>query len=147
MMDEEVDQPPVKIQCLEGNIKKFISKTSDKDKMMIDLAPAKTFYACNIPFAVVESESYRNLTHILRLSFKSPSCKEMADPLLDAVYNEMNGLVCKNLKGKEGTYIIDGWSNIHNEPIIVSFIQVNGELYIVDVENTGATKKFSRIFS
>ncbi|GFQ82025.1 hypothetical protein TNCT_188691 [Trichonephila clavata] len=30
-----------------------------------------------------------------------PSHEELAGPLLDAVYNETDGLVCKNLKGKE----------------------------------------------
>ncbi|GFT38679.1 uncharacterized protein NPIL_229751 [Nephila pilipes] len=109
--------------------------------MLIDLVLAKMFYACNIPFAIVESESFKNLIHILRPSFKPPSHKELAGPLLDAVYNEMDGLVCKNLKGKEGTLVIDGWSNIHNEPIIVSYIQVTEESYLVDVENTGTTKK------
>ncbi|GFS82705.1 hypothetical protein NPIL_701021 [Nephila pilipes] len=94
MMDKEVDQPPVKIQCLEGNIKKIISKTLDKDKMMSDLALSKMLYACSIPFAVVESKSFKNLIHILRPSFKPPSHKELAGPLLNAVYNEIDGLVC-----------------------------------------------------
>lgn len=59
----------------------------------------------------------------------------------------MEGLVSENLKGKEGTLVIDGWSNIHNEPIITSCIQVNGNSYIVDVDNTGATKKSAEFLS
>lgn len=148
--NEEVDQPPVKIQCLDhsnSNITKFVSKTKPMEKMKIDLAVAKMFYACNIPFAVVESDSFKNLIHILRPSYEPPSRKELADSLLDAVHSEMEGLVAANLKGKEGTLIIDGWSNIHNEPIIASCIKVNEKSYIVDVENTGTTKKSAEFLS
>ncbi|GFS68401.1 hypothetical protein TNCV_3000771 [Trichonephila clavipes] len=89
MMDE-VDQPPVKIQCLEGNIKKKkIFQKPRIDKTIIDLALAKMFYACNIPFAVAENESLKILIHIPRASFTPTSRKELTGPLLDAVYNEM----------------------------------------------------------
>lgn len=69
--------------------------------MKIDLAVAKLFYAWKIPFAVVESESFKNFTHILRPSYKLPLRKELAGSLLDAVHSEMEGLVSENLKGKE----------------------------------------------
>ena len=56
----------------------------------------------------------------------------------------MEELVAANLKGKEGTLIIGGWSNIHNEPIITSCIQVNGKLYIIDVGTTKSQQNFYR---
>lgn len=140
---ENIDQPPSKKVCLEGssNMNKFVSKTSLQDKNKIDLVVAKLFYACNIPFAVVESEAFKNLIHILRPSYKPPSRKQLSSDLLDAVNTEMEQLVNENLGGKEGTLVIDGFSNIRNEPITASCIQVCGKSYIVDAEATGATKK------
>ncbi|GFQ77155.1 hypothetical protein TNCT_428261 [Trichonephila clavata] len=95
--------------------------------MMINLASEKMSCSCNIPFAVVVSESFKKLIHILRPSFKPPLRKELAGSLLEAVYNEMDGLVCEKLKGNEGTLVIDGLSNIHHKSIITSCIQVKGE--------------------
>ncbi|GFY46168.1 hypothetical protein TNIN_99201 [Trichonephila inaurata madagascariensis] len=129
MMDE-VDQPPDQIQCLE-DITKFISKTSDKDKIMIDLALVKIFYACNILFAVVESESFKNL--ILHIKYWQAPFKMLR------TMKQMDKFV-KSL-------VTNGWSNIYNEPIIASCIQVNGDLYVVNIENTGTTKKISDFYS
>lgn len=152
VIDEEVDklQPLLKKARYlegEGSINKFVSKTSDKDKSKIDLIVAKFFYACNISFNVVESDAFKNLIRILRKSYKLPSRKELAGSLLDSVHSEMEELVHENLKGREGTLVIDGWSNIHNEPIIASCVQFNGKSYIVDVEDTGATKKTGEFLS
>ena len=132
---------------LEGNINKFVSKTSDEDKKKIDLIVAKFFYACNISFNVVESDAFHDLICILRSSYKSPSRKELAGSLLDSVHNQMEELVHESLKGKEGTLAIKGWSNIHNEPITAVCVQVDGKSYIVDVEDIGVTKTTTEFLS
>ena len=77
----------------------------------------------------MKSDAFRNLIHILRLSYKLPSCKELAGSLLDSVHIDIEESIKENLKGREGTLITDGWSNIHNEPITASCIQVNGKSY------------------
>ena len=121
---------------LEGNIYNYVLKTSDEDKTKIDLTVEKSFYSCNISFNVVENYIFHNLMHILKPSYKLPSHKELAGSLLDSVQTEIEESVKENLKGREGTIIIDEWSN---EPI--TCIQVNGKSYNVDVENTGANKE------
>lgn len=151
MIDAEVDklQPlSKKVRYLEQcNIKKFVSKTSNEDKRKIDLIVAKFFYACNISFNVVESDAFHDLIRILRPSYTLPSRKELAGSLLDSVHSQVEELVHESLKGKEGTLVIDGWSNIHNEPITAACVQVDGKSYIVDVEHTGATKKTAEFLS
>ena len=103
---------------------------------------AKFFYSFNILFNVVESDAFHDLICILRPSYKLPSCKELAGSLLDSVHTETEESVKENLKGREGTLIIDGWSNIYNEPpIIASCVQVNRKSYTVDAKDTGVNKK------
>ena len=87
------------------------------------------------------------LMHILRSRYKLPSCKELASSLLDSVDNEMKESVKENLKGREGTLIIEKWSNIHNEPKTASCVQVNRKSYNVDVQDTCANEKTAEILS
>ena len=95
----------------------------------------------------MESDTFCKLIYILRPSCKLPSRKELAGRLSDSVHTEMEESVKENLKGRERTLIIDGWSTIHNEPITASCIQVNGKSYIVDFEDMGANKKIAEFLS
>lgn len=53
-----------------------------------------------------------------------------------------------NLNEKEHTIITDVWNNIQNERIITYCMnEVNGKSYIIIVENTGTTKKFTKLLS
>ena len=61
--------------------------------------------------------------------------------LLDSVHSQMEELVHESLKGKEGTLVIDGWSNIHNEPITAACVQVDGKSYFVDHANKRPKKE------
>ena len=95
----------------------------------------------------MESDVFRSLIHTLKTSYKLPSCKELSGSLLNSVRTEIEESVKENFKGREGTLIIDGLSNIHNEPITASCVQVKGKSYIVDVEETGANKKTAEFLS
>ena len=90
----------------------------------------------------MESDAFHNLMHILRPSYKLPSRKELAGSLLDSVHTEVEKSIKETLKGREGTLIIDGWSNIHNKPITASCVEGNRKSCIVDM---GANKD-CRIF-
>jgi len=52
--------------------------------------------------------------------YQSPSRKQIAENLLDSVYDQLQGGMKELIDGKTGTLVQDGWSNIHNEPIITS---------------------------
>ena len=93
----------------------------------------------------MENDAFCNLIHILRPIYKLPSFKELASSLLDSVDNKMEESVKENLKNREGTLIIDRWSNIHDEPITASCVQVNRKSYTVDVEDTCVNKKTAKI--
>lgn len=54
----------------------------------------------------------------LRPGYKPPNRKQVADELLDAVYNDKWCEVKQFLTGKSVCMALDGWSNVHNEPIL-----------------------------
>ena len=93
----------------------------------------------------MESDTFCKLIYILRPSCKLPSRKELAGRLPDSVHTEIEESAKENLKGREGTLIIEGWSNIHNEVTIASCVQVNRKSYTVEVQDAG-TNKNCRIF-
>ena len=43
--------------------------------------------------------------------------------------------------GKTATLVEDGWSNIHNESDIASYIQVENDVYFLDSHDTGSMTK------
>lgn len=51
------------------------------------------FYACNIPFNIVESDPFHNLICLLGRSYKLPSLKELPGRILDSVHGQMEDLV------------------------------------------------------
>ena len=46
-----------------------------------------------------------------------------------------------DIKGKSGTLVQDGWSNVHNEPVVASCLHVDNKVYFLDSHDTGAMTK------
>ena len=61
--------------------------------------------------------------------------------LLDAVYSEAQHAMKQQIAGKSGTLIQDGWSNVHNDPIVATSLQVEGKTFFLDSVDTGAMTK------
>ena len=51
--------------------------------------------------------------------------------MLDTVNDNLEEDMKTAISGKTATYIEDGWSNIHNEPVIASCLQVEGKNYFL----------------
>ena len=51
--------------------------------------------------------------------------------MLDTVNDNLEENMKSAISGKTATYIEDGWSNIHNEPVIASCLQVEGKNYFL----------------
>ena len=78
---------------------------------------------------------------VLRPGYKLPSRKTLANKHLDEVTKEIEDDMKANQKGKSVTLVEDGWSNIHNDPVIASCLNVDGRAYFLDAHDTGTMPK------
>lgn len=124
-----------------NNIESFIVKTNSNSSHKLDLLIGKFFYANNIPFNVAEHQTFLELISTLRPGYIPPSRKALSGPLLDEVVQEIEEATRSVLTGKTVTLIEDGWSNIHNDPIISTCIHSNGKAYFLNAVDCGSNKK------
>ena len=80
----QTDAPPLKQPKLDANI---VRTTSDL-KQDLDLEIARMFYACNIPFIVVEHPTFKRCFQRARPGYTPPSRKALGGLLLDVIYAE-----------------------------------------------------------
>ena len=73
----------------------------------------------------------------LRPGYCPPNRREIGGPLLDFIYEEEKEKVSKILEGETVCVGFDGWSNVHNEPIMCVTITItNGDVYLADIIDT-----------
>lgn len=139
---ENVEEPPFKkSRVIQESLDSFTYKTTENEKMKIDVAIAKFFYGCNIAFSVAENELFKSMIKMLRPGYKPPTRKSLANDLLTKVHDKMEEEMKKTIATKNATLVIDSWSNIHNDPITAACIQIGEKSYVVDVEDSGSKKK------
>jgi hypothetical protein len=119
----------------------FTVKTDSNAATLLDLQIARFFYACNIPFNVAEQTEFKTLITMLRPGYTPPNRKTLSDSLLDKVFDSINDQVSEQLDGKDVTLVQDGWSDIHNQPVIASCVHTGEKSYFVTAEDTGSHKK------
>lgn len=114
-------------------------KTNPAKKMGLDEQVARYVYATNTSFRSVEHPQFKKLMDDLRPGYVPPTRLQVAGPLLDTIYEEERGVCKTDLEGKTVSLGLDGWSNVHNEPVIcVTLTTVDGEVYLVDtVDSSG----------
>ena len=74
-------------------------------------------------------------------SMKVLSRKMLSGTLLDGTYKDVISKMKTVLKGNFCVLSQDGWSNIHNHPIVATTIHYNGETYPLDFIDTGSETK------
>ena len=68
----------------------------------------------------------------LRPGYNPPSRYSIGNYILDSVHDEQYSLCRECLTGKTVSMDLDGWSNIHNEPVLYALITTDkGESYLV----------------
>ena len=92
-----------------------------------DLQFSKFFYACNIPFSVIENGHLKKLVQLMWGNSHTPSIRHVISiRLLVEVYEECEDQLISELKGQNVTIIQDGWSNVHNHIVIATCLH-NGD--------------------
>lgn len=123
------------------SIGQYTIKTSAAKKEELDLQVARFFYSCNIPFLAAERQAFLNLIKILRPGYIPPTRKQLSGALLDQIYEEVTDKAKADLHGKNVTLVQDGWSSIHNDPIIVNCVSSGQDTYFVTAVDTETNKK------
>ena len=137
---EDNGAPPVK-RFVQPDMAAQVFRTSDTTKDLIDNKLARFFLGCNIPFNVVEHPLFNDLLQALRPGYKPPTRKALADRHLDNVAEQVTCDVKKKLDGKVVTLVEDGWSNIHNDPVVATCVSVDGNSYFVSATDTRSMPK------
>lgn len=136
--------PPIKRQAFDNvqpHIDDHVIKTTQNEKKSIDESVAEFFYSCNIPFAVAEHPGFEKMLVKLRPGYKPPNRKAIGGPLLDQVFSQQQEKMKKEISGKDATLVQDGWSTVHNEPVIASCLVVDEKEYYLDSHDTGTMTK------
>lgn len=124
---------PVKTVRLDN----FVTKTSKSEKEVFDTQIAKFIYATNSSFRIVEHPYFVRLIELLHPGYSPPSRLDISGRLLDAVHSTCLESSKEMLKGKTVCMSLDGWSNVHNEPVICATVTTpESEIFLVDTIDT-----------
>ncbi|KAL4084400.1 hypothetical protein QTP88_028223 [Uroleucon formosanum] len=95
-------------QCYRALLDLFVIKLHHLKIDKCNLALAKLFFGCNIPFSVIKSLHFKNFCQSLRPAYKVPTRKVLSGRLLDDVFMKF----CQsNSFKKNSALLIDGWIN------------------------------------
>ena len=100
----------------------FVVQTSTTEKAAIDLQKARFVFATNSPFTIAELPEFFKLMAMLRPGYHPPNRHNVGNELLDELYNSMQSECKEQLEGENVSMMLDGWSNIHNEPVVCVMI-------------------------
>lgn len=115
----------------------FLVRTSSADKQNIDKQIAKAIFATNSSFRCVENVQVKKAIQLLRPGYTPPSRKTIATTLLDEIYAEEKDKCCSLLRGHSVNMSIDGWSNVHNEPVVCATITTEeGQAFLYETIDT-----------
>lgn len=96
----------------------FVVRTSVANKKKFDIQVAKFIYATNSAFRHVEHPEFIKLINLLHPGYKPPLRRQIANELLNEVFNSELRKVKDYLHEKNVCMAQDGWSNIHNDSVV-----------------------------
>lgn len=121
----------------ERSLDKYVIKTSAVTKEALDTQCARAIYATNSSFLAVEHDEFTTFVKMLRPGYRPPSRHQIGGKLLDDMHEALQDTCKSVLKTQVVNMAIDGWSNIHNEPIVCSCVtDKDGRSYLVETIDT-----------
>ncbi|KAI6647466.1 hypothetical protein LOD99_12462 [Oopsacas minuta] len=91
-------------------------------------------------FNLAENDVFKKTISMLRPGY-TPTRKSLAGGLLDKTFNEVTTITASALEGKDVTLVQDGWSDIHNSPVIAHCVHSRERFYFLNSVDTGSYKK------
>ena len=115
----------------------YTAKTSKLEAELLDEQIARYIYATNTPFVAVEHPEFVKLISMLRPGYSPPSRYDVGGKLLDKVQDSLMNICRQTLENKTVSLSLDGWSNVHNEPVVcVSVTTDKGDSFLTDTIDT-----------
>lgn len=112
-------------------------KTSQTEKAALDEQVARFIFATNTAFSAVEHPEFIKLVELLRPGYSPPNRHDVGGRLLDKVQQSLMDDCKEKLQEKTVSMCLDGWSNVHNEPIVcVAVTTPDGDSYVTDTVDT-----------
>lgn len=138
----DTEQPAAKRpkQSDTGTMNRYLVRTTAAEKDNLDQQCARSLFATNSSFLSVEHPEYAKFCKMLRPGYTPPSRHQIGGVLLDKVHAELQESCKEQLANKPVCMAMDGWSNIHNEPIVcVSITDEDGKTYITETIDTSGS--------
>lgn len=130
-----------KPRLLQSSMNSYSLSTDQSMSRQLDEQIAKLFFACNLPFNIADHPVWKETIQMLRPGYQPPNRKDIGGHLLDQVHEKITNKVSAELKGKDVVLIQDGWSDIHNTPVIATSLQCDNNTYFMSAIDTGTNKK------
>lgn len=111
-------QPKKRVQTATTTINSFDVKTAMCVKDELDQLLAELFHGTNTSFNAIEHPAWEKFMAICRPGYKLPTRHGLAGPLLDKVHQNVQKVCREKIKDETVCMSLDGWSNIHNEPVV-----------------------------
>lgn len=116
-------------------------RTTKTQKEVCDLSIAKFFYACNIPFNVASNQTFKDMIEALRPGYSPPDRRQLGGDLLDNVHAQIEMSIKKSIKDQDVTLMQDGWSDIHNSPVIATAVHTGSKAHFISSVESGTNRK------
>nr|XP_048705880.1 uncharacterized protein LOC125636583 [Caretta caretta] len=130
----------------EITIDKFVKRTSRLQKEVMEEKIAQ-FYATNSPFRMIENPHFVNMVQSLRSGYSPPNGADVAGKLLDKAYGREIEQCAKGLEGEIVNLSLDGWSNVHNDPVVCACVTTEeGNVFLPETIDTSGNAHIAEYF-
>ena len=131
-------EPATKKRKFSESVGNYFTKTTESEKKALDLQVARTIFATNSSFNFADHPEFIKLCSMLRPGYHPPSPRAVGTTLLDEVHEDAFASCKEKVKGKVVSMELDGWSNIHHEPIVCCSITTHeGDTFLTSTIDTG----------
>ena len=114
-----------------------MTKTTKSEKEVFDEQVAKFTYASNSSFRIMEHQKFIKMIQLLQPRYNPPNRFDVAGRLLNNVHQKCSGTCAEILSGLTVCMSLDGWCNVHKEPVICATVTTsNSDIYLVDTVDT-----------
>ena len=115
----------------------YVHTTTASEKKALDLQVAKMIYATNSPFMFIEHPEVLKTFKMLCPGYEPPSRLDIGNALLEEAYTQAYSGCKEKVEGKLVSMEMDGWSNIHNEPVVCTSISTyDGDTFLTSTIDT-----------